>query len=53
MEKKIGSQAVESVTLAVPLLLEFPERRFRVDYDAEADVLYISFRSPKKQQTRK
>ncbi len=46
MEKKIGSQAVQSVTLAVPLLLRFPERRFWVDYDAEADVLYISFRRP-------
>jgi uncharacterized protein YuzE len=49
MEKNIASQTVESVTLAVPLLLKFPERRFWVDYDAEADVLYISFRRP--QQT--
>lgn len=32
----------------VPLLLQFPERRFWVDYDAEADVLYISFRHPQK-----
>jgi uncharacterized protein YuzE len=46
MEKTIASQTVESVTLAVPLLLKFPERRFWVDYDAEADVLYISFRRP-------
>ena len=46
MEKNIASQAVESVTLAVPLLLKFPERRFWVDYDGEADVLYISFRHP-------
>lgn len=53
MEKKIGSQAVQSVTLAVPLLLRFPERRFWVDYDAEADVLYISFRRSNKQQKRK
>ena len=46
MEKNLASQTVESVTLAVPLLLKFPERRFWVDYDAEADVLYISFRRP-------
>lgn len=46
MEKNIASQTVESVTLAVPLLLKFPERRFWVDYDAEADVLYISFQRP-------
>jgi uncharacterized protein YuzE len=46
MEKNLASQAVESVTLAVPFLLNFPERRFWVDYDADADVLYISFRRP-------
>jgi uncharacterized protein YuzE len=46
MEKSIVSQTVASVTQAVPLLLKFPERRFWVDYDAEADVLYISFRRP-------
>jgi uncharacterized protein YuzE len=46
MEKNIASQTVESVTPAVPFLLKFPERRFWVDYDAEADVLYISFRRP-------
>jgi uncharacterized protein YuzE len=46
MEKNIASQTVESVRLAVPLLLKFPEKRFWVDYDAKADVLYISFRRP-------
>jgi uncharacterized protein YuzE len=34
------------VTQAVPLLLKFPMERFWVDYDREADVLYISFRRP-------
>jgi uncharacterized protein YuzE len=46
MEKSIVSQTIESVTQAVPLLLKFPERRFKVDYDSDADVLYISFRHP-------
>lgn len=46
MEKNVDSQKVQSVTQAVPLLLKFPERRFWVDYDQEADVLYISFRRP-------
>jgi uncharacterized protein YuzE len=46
MEKNLASQMVHSVTQAVPLLLKFPERRFWVDYDAEADVLYISFHRP-------
>ncbi|HBY93894.1 MAG: DUF2283 domain-containing protein [Ardenticatenaceae bacterium] len=30
------------------LLIEFPVRRFWVDYDSEADVLYISFQRPQK-----
>ena len=46
MEKSIASQTVKPVAEAVPLLLKFPERRFWVDYDEEADVLYISFRRP-------
>jgi uncharacterized protein YuzE len=32
----------------VPLLIDFPARRFWVDYDGEADVLYISFQRPQK-----
>jgi uncharacterized protein YuzE len=31
---------------AVPQLVRFPIRRMWLDYDAEADVLYISFRRP-------
>jgi uncharacterized protein YuzE len=46
MEKNLASQKMQWVTQAVPLLLKFPERRFWVDYDQEADVLYISFRRP-------
>ncbi len=37
-----------SVVQAVPLLVDFPARRFSVDYDEEADVLYISFERPQK-----
>jgi uncharacterized protein YuzE len=33
---------------AVPLLTHFPSKRFWVDYDAEADVLYISFERPQR-----
>jgi uncharacterized protein YuzE len=33
---------------AAPYLIRFPSRRFWVDYDEEADVLYISFRRPQK-----
>ncbi len=38
----------QAVFQAVPLLLNFPMRRFSVDYDSEADVLYISFRRPQR-----
>ncbi|MMZ70113.1 hypothetical protein D1872_330850 [compost metagenome] len=30
------------------MLLKFPVKRFHVDYDEEADVLYISFERPQK-----
>jgi uncharacterized protein YuzE len=36
----------ESVLHAIPMLVDFPQQRFWVDYDREADVLYISFRRP-------
>ncbi len=35
-----------AVLQAIPQLVEFPQQRFCVDYDREADVLYISFRRP-------
>ena len=33
---------------AIPLLLDFSKKQFWVDYDKEADVLYISFRRPQR-----
>lgn len=32
----------------MPYLLQAPSKRIWVDYDEEADVLYISFRKPQK-----
>jgi uncharacterized protein YuzE len=46
METLVESRTVQAVTQAIPLLLGFPKKRFWVDYDREADVLYISFRRP-------
>lgn len=46
METTIDASLVQPITRAIPWLLKFPTRRFWVDYDAEADVLYISFRRP-------
>jgi len=48
MAKLLGARAVQTVVSAVPLLLRFPVKRFWVDYDRAADVLYISFRRPQK-----
>jgi uncharacterized protein YuzE len=49
MEATLNPNVMQSVTQAIPLLLKFPAQRFWVDYDTEADVLYISFQRP--QQT--
>ncbi len=37
---------VDSVLKALPHLLTMPSRSFWVDYDEEADVLYVSFEKP-------
>jgi len=34
------------VLKSIPYLLEMPSKRIWIDYDDEADVLYISFRKP-------
>jgi uncharacterized protein YuzE len=44
----LESKVTRSIFQAVPLLLDFPAPRFWVDYDPEADVLYISFARPQK-----
>lgn len=42
MEKTIDPKILQ----AIPLLIDFPAPRFWVDYDSEADVLYLSFHRP-------
>ena len=48
MEKTINPKVPGVVFQAVPLLIDFPVARFWVDYDREADVLYLSFQRPQK-----
>jgi uncharacterized protein YuzE len=48
MEKTVTPKISNSVFQAVPFLIDFPTQRFWVDYDREADVLYISFQRPQK-----
>jgi len=40
--------SIDSVLKAIPMLIDFPTERFWVNYDQEADVLYISFQRPQK-----
>lgn len=48
METTVTPNVSKTILHAIPMLLQFPNQRFWVDYDAEADVLYISFRRPQK-----
>ena len=48
MQQSVDTRLSDSISQAVPLLIDFPVRRFWVDYDKEADVLYISLRRPQK-----
>jgi len=42
------SATTKSILEAVPSLLRLPIQEYYVDYDREADVLYISFQRPQK-----
>jgi uncharacterized protein YuzE len=49
MGKEIMSrESIEGVFKAMPYILNLPSAKFWVDYDREADVLYISFQRPQK-----
>jgi uncharacterized protein YuzE len=49
MAKEIMKEDVmREVFKATPHLLKFPVGRMWIDYDKEADVLYISFKRPQK-----
>ena len=42
------AEEVRKIVDVIPILLSFPAKRFHVNYDKEADVLYISFERPQK-----
>jgi uncharacterized protein YuzE len=44
LTKSILSEVFE----ATPHLLKFPKKKLWIDYDEEADVLYLSFQRPQK-----
>jgi uncharacterized protein YuzE len=42
------SKDFRRILKAVPRLVDFPAKQVWIDYDAEADVLYLSFSKPQK-----
>ena len=45
---KLSKKQIIELLKIVKLLIGLPAKRFWVDYDKEADVLYISFKRPQK-----
>ena len=45
---ELRGRRLAKILQAVPVLLGMPERRMSVDYDEEADVLYIAFERPQR-----
>ncbi len=49
MGKEIAQKKhLRQLMQAIPHLLRVPDKRMLIDYDQEADVLYISFKRPQK-----
>ncbi len=47
-KEMLTRENIERVFKAMPHILNFPAAKFWVDYDKDADVLYISFQRPQK-----
>ncbi len=45
---ELKAKAIRRVLLAVPKLVKLPASPMWIDYDEEADVLYLFFRRPQK-----
>ncbi|MBI4524504.1 MAG: DUF2283 domain-containing protein [Deltaproteobacteria bacterium] len=49
MEKRSAvAKAIEEITEALPHLIRLPAGKAWIDYDEEADVLYVSLKRPQK-----
>ncbi len=48
MEKAVDRKTPAAILKSIPLLIDFPRGRFWVDYDHEADVMYINFERPQR-----
>lgn len=47
-EKLARKKIIEEIFKAMPHLLKFPVGEVWIDYDKEADVLYVNFKRPQK-----
>jgi len=47
-KKVVAEKAVEEITGAIPHLIRLPVGKVWIDYDQEADVLYVSLKRPQK-----
>ena len=47
-KEMMKKEAIKEIFKATPHILKFPQRKMWIDYDQEADVLYISFKRPQK-----
>jgi uncharacterized protein YuzE len=47
-KEALTNSFLSEVFEATPHLLKFPKKRVWIDYDKEADVLYLSFEKPQK-----
>jgi uncharacterized protein YuzE len=49
MAKRIAvAKTLDNISEAVPHLIRLPDRKAWIDYDEDADVLYISLKRPQK-----
>jgi uncharacterized protein YuzE len=48
MAKSLAAKAVEEISGALPHLIRLPQGKAWIDYDHEADVLYVSLKRPQK-----
>lgn len=48
MEKTLKKEALAEIFKATPHILKFPTTKMWIDYDQEADVLYVNFKRPQK-----
>jgi len=49
---ELRGKRLAKILQVVPVLLGMPERRMSVDYDEEADVLYVAFERPERDGQR-